>query len=143
MTFLEIIEYIRSGRLVRVGKYLQRSGFAAVLVNLGHVGQEGQAISLDAFAYSQGLRPGELKTFVRRNGVSYQQMRGPRGGAQLRMSAADREAFHNRFISFRTMGVAAGMGWSELQERLGAGGTRPTGGSARIYSRAEVSLLLP
>lgn len=143
MTFPEIIEYIRSGRLVRVGKYLQRSGFASVLVNLGRVGQEDEAISLDAFAYSQGLRPGELTTFVRRNGMSCQQMRGPRGGAQLRMSAADRQMFHERFISFRTMGVAAGMGWSELQERLDAGGIRPTGGSARIYSRAEISHLLP
>ncbi len=80
MTFTEIIEDIRSGRLARVGRYLRRSGFASVLVNLGHVGQEGDAISLDAFAYSQGLRPSELLTFVRRNDLSCQQVRGPRGG---------------------------------------------------------------
>ena len=142
-TFPEIIEDIRSGRLARVGKYLQRSDFASVLVNLGHVGQEGEAISMDAFAYSQGLRPGELMTFARRNGLSHRQVRGPRGGAQLRMSAADREAFHDRFISFRTLGVATRMRWSELQARLDADRIQPAGGSARIYSRAEISHLLP
>lgn len=142
-TFPEIIEDIRSGRLARVGKYLQRSGFASVLVNLGHVGQEGEAISMDAFAYSQGLRPSDLMTFARRNGLSYQQVRGPRGGAQLRMSAADREAFHDQFISFRTLGVTARLAWSELQARLDTNRIRPAGGSARIYSRAEVSHLLP
>jgi len=42
MTFPEIIEHVRSGRLARVGKYLQRSGFASVLVNLGHVGQDAR-----------------------------------------------------------------------------------------------------
>ncbi|WP_314188314.1 hypothetical protein, partial [Paracoccus yeei] len=112
------------------------------LVNLGHVGQEGEATSLDAFAYSQGLRPSELLTFVRRNGLSCQQARGPRGGAQLRMSAADREAFHERFISFRTLGVAARLAWSELQARLDADEIRPAGGRARIYSRADVADLL-
>lgn len=142
-SFPEIIEHIRSGRLARVGKYLQRSGFASVLVNLGHLGEEGEAISMDAFAYSQGLRPNELMTFARRNGLSYQQVRGPRGGAQLRMSAADREAFHDRLISFRTLGVAVHLGWSELQMRLDADRIQPTGGSARIFSRTEISHLLP
>ena len=142
-SFPEIIEHIRSGRLARVGKYLQRSGFASVLVNLGHLGEEGEAISMDAFAYSQGLRPNELMTFARRNGLSYQQVCGPRGGSQLRMTAADREAFHDRFISFRNLGVATRMGWSELQARFDADRIRPAGGSARIYSRAEISQLLP
>lgn len=142
MTFPEIIEHVRSGRLARVGRYLQRSGFASVLINLGHIGQEGDAISLDAFAYSQGLRPSELLTFVRRNGLSCQKVRGPRGGAQLRMSAADRNAFHDRFISFRTLGVIARLRWAELQARLDAGGIRPTGGSAKIYTRADVAHLL-
>ncbi|WP_041527221.1 hypothetical protein [Paracoccus aminophilus] len=141
MTFPEIIESIRSGRLARVGKYVQRSGFASVLVNLGHVGQEGEAISLDAFAYSQGLRPSEFLTFVRRNGLSCRQVRGLRGGAQVRMSAADRAAFHDQFISFRTLGVTARLAWSELQARLDASGICPTGGSARIYSRADVAHL--
>lgn len=143
MTFPEIIEHVRSGRLARVGKYLQRSGFASVLVNLGHVGQKGEATSLDAFAYSQELRPSEILTFVRRNGLSCQRVRGPRGGAQLRMSATDRVAFHDQFISFRTLGVAARLGWSELQARLDAVGIRPAGGSARVYTRAEVGHLLP
>jgi len=51
MTLPEIIESIRFGQLALVGKYVQSSGFASVLVNLGHVGQEGEAIFLDAFAY--------------------------------------------------------------------------------------------
>lgn len=68
--FPDLVGDIRLGRLVRVGKYLQRSGFASVLVNLGHVGQEAEATSLDAFAYSQGLRLGGLLTFVCGNDVS-------------------------------------------------------------------------
>ncbi len=142
MTLPEIIRNIRSGKLARVGRYLQRSGFVSVLVNLGHVGQEGEAISLDAFAYSQGLPPSELLSFVRRNGLSCQQMRGPRGGSQLRMNAPDREAFHERFISFRTLGATARLGWSELQAWLDTDRIKPAGGSKRIYSRAEVSHLL-
>ncbi|MCV2446309.1 hypothetical protein [Paracoccus sp. DMF] len=142
-TFPEIIEDIRSGRLARAGKYLQRSGFASVLVNLGHVGEEGEAISMDAFAHSQGLRPSDLMTFARRNGLSYQQVRGPRGGAQLRMSAANREASHDRFISFRTLGVVAHLGWSDLHVRLDADRIQPAGGSARIYSRAERAICSP
>lgn len=51
MTLPEIIESIRFGQLARVGKYVQSSGFASVLVNLGHVGRAGEAIFLDAFAY--------------------------------------------------------------------------------------------
>lgn len=97
---------------------------------------------MDAFAYSQGLRPSEFLTFVRRNGVSCQQVRGPRGGAQLRMSAADRDAFHDRFISFRMLGVIARLAWSELQARLDSGGIRPAGGSAKIYFRADVAHLI-
>ncbi|MBJ2150560.1 hypothetical protein [Paracoccus sp. IB05] len=111
MTFPEIIDDIRSGRIARVGKYLQRSGFASILINLGHLEQEGEAISIETFAFSLGLRPGELMTFVRRDSVSCQQLRGARGNAQVRMSAADRQAFHERFISFRALGGAAGLGW--------------------------------
>lgn len=143
MTFPEIIEHIRLGKLARVGKYLQRSGFASVLVNLGHVGQDGKAILLDAFAYSQRLRPSEFLTFNRRNSLSCQRVREPRGGEQLRKSAADREAFRERFISFRTLGILARRGWSELQARLDAGGIRAAGGSVRICSRAGISHLLP
>lgn len=142
MTFPGIIAEIRSGRIARVGKYVQRSGFASVLINLGHLGQEGEAISIETLP-SLGLRPAELITFVRRNKVSCQQMAGARGSAQLRMSAADRQAFHDRFISFRALGIAAGLGWDVLQARLDASGIGPVGGSARIYSRAEISHLLP
>lgn len=63
-------------------------------------------------------------------------------GAQLRMSATDREAFHDQFHSFRTLGVAARLGWSERQVRRDAGRIRPAGGSARIYFRAVVAHLL-
>ena len=143
MTFPGIIDEIRSGRIGRVGKYVQRSGFASVVINLGHLGQEGEAISIETFAFSLGLRPAELITFVRRNNISCQQMAGARGSAQLRMSAADRQAFHDRFISFRALGIAAGLGWDVLQARLDASGIGPAGGSARIYCRAEISHLLP
>ncbi|SEC01860.1 hypothetical protein SAMN05519105_1779 [Rhodobacter sp. 24-YEA-8] len=143
MTFPEIIDDIRSGRIARVGKYLQRSGFASILINLGHFEQEGGAISIETFAFSLGLRPSELIAFVRRNDLSSQQLRGKRGNAQVRMSAADRQAFHDRFVSFRALGIAAGLGWQALQAWLDASEIGPVGRSARIYSRTEVSHLLP
>ena len=58
------------------------------------------------------------------------------------MIAADREAFREQLISFRTLGVTARLGWTALPARLDAGGIRLAGGSARVYSRAEVGHLL-
>lgn len=140
MNFFEIIEYVYSGRFVRIGNYLQRSGFASVLVN---VGQKGEAISQDAFACWQGLRAGDLITIARLNELSYRQVCGPRGGAQLLMSAADRIAFHDRLMSFRDLGVATPMQCSALHAPLAAGGIQPSGGRARTYARCEIIQLLP
>ena len=138
----QVIEQIRDGRLPRVGRYLLRSGFASILVNLGHVGQPENAVSVDAFAYAQGLRPGELISFLRRSEMPFLQVRGPRGGAQVRLSEADRQAFLERFISFRTLGIETGLSWDALQEELEAEGITPSFGSARVYDRAEIASLL-
>ncbi len=132
LTVPEVIERIRDGRLSRVGKYLQRSGFVSVLVNLGHVGQEGEAVSLAVFASSEGLRTAELATPIRRMGLPFRRIRGPRGGDQLRLTATDRQAFHDRFISFRTLGGKARMDWDSLRQRLDARGIVPAGGSAGV-----------
>ncbi|WP_134682354.1 hypothetical protein [Paracoccus ravus] len=55
------------------------------------------------------------------------------------MNAADRVAFHDQFISFRALGVAARLGWSELHAQLDADGMRSAGGSATICSRADIA----
>ncbi|WP_199259304.1 hypothetical protein [Paracoccus binzhouensis] len=114
-----------------MGKYLQRPGFASVLVNLGHAGQQGEAISLVVFASSQGLRTAELATFIRRMGLPFRRLRGPRGGDQLRLTATDRQAFHDRFISFRSLGIRARLDRDSLRQRLDARGTVLAGGSVR------------
>lgn len=113
------------GRLSRIGKYLRRSGIASVLVNLG---QDGGAISLDRFANSQGSRIAELSAFVRRNGLPCHQARGPHGGPHVRMTVTDPQAFHDRFMSFRSLGVRARLDWDTLRQRLEARRIVPAGG---------------
>jgi len=142
LTLPQLIADIQQGKFLRIGKYLPKSGFASVLVNLGHLGQDDEAISMEAFAAGLGLRTSELATFYRRSELPHRKVRGPRGGAQSRLSAADRRVFLERYISFRSLGVGAGVGWDELTVRLEDEGIAPVGGSARIYDRAAVAHFL-
>ena len=142
LTLTQLIADIQQGKFLRIGKYLPKSGFASVLVNLGHLGQEDEAISMEAFAAGLGLRTSELATFYRRNELPHRKVRGPRGGAQSRLSAADRQVFLERYISFRSLGVRAGLAWDVLTARLEDEGIAPVGGSARIYDRAAVAHIL-
>ncbi|MDB6454922.1 TniQ family protein [Falsirhodobacter sp. 20TX0035] len=139
VTLPELIAGIRNGSL-RSGRYLQRSGVASILV---HVEADPEAMSVDAFAPWQGVGPSELLTFLRRNGFACRRMPGPRRGTQVRMSVADRREFHERFISFRRLGVAARLDWDALRARLEMEGITPTDGSPRIYDRAAIAHLLP
>ncbi|MFC3181096.1 hypothetical protein [Cypionkella sinensis] len=61
----------------------------------------------------------------------------------VRLSEADRQAFLERFISFRTLGISTGLSWAVLLELLEAERITPSFGSARIYDRAEIAYLLP
>lgn len=140
-TWLDVVARIRAGGM-RVGKYLQRSGFASVLVSLGELANGDETISLNEFAASQGLRPHELITFMRHHGLPCRATTGPRGGAQLRVTGFDRQEFHKRFMSFRTLGVAARLDWATLQGRLVTNAIAPADGARRIYDRAAVAHLL-
>ena len=55
--------------------------------------------------FRQGLRIAELATFIRRMGLPFRRVHGPRGGDQVRLTATDRQEFHDRFISVRSLGV--------------------------------------
>ena len=70
------------------------------------------------------------------------QINRPRGGAQSRLSTGDRKAFLENYISFRSLGVRAGLAWDELTASLEDDGIAPVGGSARIYDRAAVAHIL-
>lgn len=142
LTLPQLIGDIQRGRFLRIGKYVPKTGFASVLVNLGHLGQEDEAISMEAFAAGLGLRTTELVTFYRRNDLPHRRVKGPRGGAQSRLSTGDRIAFLEHYISFRSLGVGAGVGWDELTARLEDDGIAPVGGSTRIYDRAAVAHIL-
>ena len=142
LTLAQLIEDIQRGKFLRIGKYLPKNGFASVLVNLGHLGQEDEAISMEAFAAGLGLRSSELATFYRRNELPHRKIKGPRGGAQSRLSAADRQVFLESYVSFRSLGVGVGLPWDALTARLQGEGIAPVGGSGRIYERAEVAHLL-
>ncbi|WJS84058.1 hypothetical protein [Paracoccus sp. TOH] len=111
-----------------------------MLINFGHVGQQGEAISLAVFATSQGLRTAELAAFIRRMGLPVRRIRRPRGGDQVRLTATDRQEFHDRFISFRNLGIRVRKDWESL--RLDAGGIVPAGRSARICDRSDAADLL-
>ncbi|VDC29164.1 hypothetical protein XINFAN_02244 [Pseudogemmobacter humi] len=138
----QLIGDIQRGRFLRIGKYVPKTGFASVLVNLGHLGQEDEAISMEAFAAGLGLRTTELVTFYRRNDLPHRRVKGPRGGAQSRLSTGDRKAFLENYISFRSLGVRAGLAWDVLTARLEDEGIAPVKGSARIYDRAAVAYIL-
>lgn len=97
---------------------------------------------METFAAGLGLRTSELTTFYRRNGLPHRKVKGPRGGAQSRLSAADRQVFLKRYISFRSLGVRAGLAWDDLTEGLEGEGIAPVGGSARIYDRDAVTHIL-
>lgn len=73
------------------------------------------------------------------DGTACDQARGPRGGLQVRVTDTDRQAFHDRFISFRTLGVRARLDWDTLRQRLEAGGIVPAGVRSRIYHRRDVA----
>ena len=142
LTLPQLIGDIQRGRFLRIGKYVPKTGFASVLINLGHLGQEDGAISMEAFAAGLGLRTSELSTFYRRSELPRRKVRGPRGGAQTRLTAADRQLFLERYISFRSLGVRAGLAWDVLTARLEDEGIAPAEGSARIYDRAAVAHFL-
>ncbi|MCL4065771.1 hypothetical protein M3484_04225 [Pseudomonas sp. GX19020] len=142
LTLPQLIADIQQEKFLRIGKYLPKTGFASVLVNLGHLGQDDEAISMEAFAAGLGLRTSELAMFYRRSELPLRKVRGPRGGAQSRLSAADRQVLLERYISFRSLGISAGLAWDELTARLEDEGIAPVGGSTRIYDRADVAHFL-
>lgn len=139
-TLPHVIAEIRSGRL-RVGRYMQRAVIASVLISPGHRTQEDGSISVAAFASWMGLSNSGLMGFLRRNDMPFQKVAGPRGGAQLRMSKVDQQAFHDRFISFLSLGVKARLSWADLRRHLAEQGIMPAGGSDRIYDCRAVTHL--
>lgn len=99
-------------------------------------------MSIDAFAPWHGVKPSEMLSFLRSQGFDCKPVQGPRRGTQVRLSGAEQQEFHKRFISFRRLGVIAKMGWQDLRMLLEAEGICPVDRSERIYRRSEVIQIL-
>ncbi len=60
----ELVERITDGRPTWIGRHLKRSGFASILVSIS--GLDGDEISAETFALSQGLTFSEILNFFRK-----------------------------------------------------------------------------
>ena len=145
----EVVAVILDGRLERIGRRGGASGFASILVNLSEVVED--AISAEVFAFSQGLATAELLSHLRRGGSpatvsqpasqpASQRETGRKD--RIMLSRADAAAFHARFISFRSLGVALRLEWDVLGARLEDLGIAPAPDCRRIYLREDVKGLL-
>lgn len=139
----EIIAMIHGGRLPRLGRYVQREGFASILVDLASVADGENAISVGIFAISQGIPKGEMLNFLKRELMPLHGAPPPKGGREQRALSPKKVAdFHRDFISYRKLGIAAGLTWTELDRVLDRHAIRPVAGCRRIYRRAQVSALI-
>ncbi|MZQ89740.1 hypothetical protein GVY41_12845 [Frigidibacter albus] len=137
----EVVAMILDGRLERIGRHGGAPGFASVLVNLSGVVED--AISAEVFAFSQGLTTAELLSLLRRGGSPATVSQREKGRKdRIMLSGADAAAFHARFISFRSLGVALRLEWDVLEARLEDLGIAPAPDCRRIYLREEVRGLL-
>lgn len=137
----EVVAMILDGRLERIGRHGGAGGFSSILVNLSGVFEE--AISAEVFAFSQGLATAELLSLLRRGGSPASISPREKGRKdRIMLSRADAAAFHARFISFRSLGVALRLEWDVLEARLERLGIVPAPDCRRIYLREDVRGLL-
>lgn len=141
VSFGEIIERIRTGKLNWIGRYTKASGFASILVNVT-TGKGGE-ISAEMFAQSQGLSFTEMLSFLRRRHSPAEIGQREKGRKdRICLTAAQVARFHENFVSFRALGLAAKQGWDELVQQLADAGIAAVPGSPQIYRKADVRHLL-
>ncbi len=140
---VEIIEMIRDGRLPRIGRHVQRHGFASILVDLASRADRENLISAELFAVSQGIPKSEMLSFLHRQTVTSRLAAPPRSGGERRVLTSDDVAgFHRDFISYRKLALAAGLNWAQLDAFLDENTIAPAVGCRRIYRRRDVSTLI-
>ncbi|WP_339696216.1 hypothetical protein [Celeribacter baekdonensis] len=128
----EIIRAIWDGRIQRVARNVQFSGYASVHVYHDEVAQilaqdMPSAMSMELFAKTVGV--GNLvymHRLVRNRHVSSTEMRNPRTKAMQKFIAPkDTAAFYDRFVTLRILSKAKGTSWQSLSSRLRAAGVIP------------------
>ncbi|MTH60906.1 TniQ family protein [Paracoccus litorisediminis] len=140
---VEIIEMIRDGRLPRIGRHVQRQGFASILVDLASRPAGENPISGELFAVSQGIPKSEMLSFLHREMMTSRFAASPRAAGERRVLTSDDVAgFHRDFISYRKLGLAAGLDWAQLDAFLDENAVAPAAGCRRIYRRRDVSTLI-
>ncbi|TWI32980.1 hypothetical protein IQ24_02862 [Paracoccus sulfuroxidans] len=141
VSFGEIIERIRTGKLNWIGRYTKASSFASILVNVT-TGKGGE-ISAEMFAQSQGVSFTEMLSFLRRRHSPAEIGQREKGRKdRISLSAAQVASFHENFISFCALGLAVKQGWVELRQQLENAGVAAVPGSPQIYRKTDVRHLL-
>ncbi len=143
----EIWRRIRNGQLARIGHYVQRDGFAAIVVDLAGLTDGTDELSVDIVARSKGLKPADLGRLLGQGHTPCRTRQGPRSGKlQVVLSGEDLVALNERFISLRELGLAAGLSWSELRACLAFEAIAPFSPDGRnygpLYQRQDVQHLI-
>lgn len=141
VSFGEIIERIRTGKLNWIGRYTKASGFASIVVNI--TARMGGEISAEMFAQSQGVSFTEMLSFLRRRHSPAEIGQREKGRKdRISLTAAQVASFHENFISFRALGLAAKQGWDELAQQLVDARIAAVPGSPQIYRKTDLRHLL-
>ncbi|RBI67035.1 hypothetical protein DQW77_17845 [Roseovarius sp. TE539] len=85
------------------------------------------ALTLETFAKSVGIsQPARLSRLINQGHAPATRMRNPRTRAyQFYITTEDADAFHERFLTSRTMAKAFGRSWQSLSAELRGKGVTP------------------
>lgn len=121
----DIIRAIWDGRIQRIGRNAQFDGYRSVHVYHEEVvqvlgGEEPSAMSLELFAKTVGIgQPSHLNRLVRNGHTPATELRNPRTNAlQLYITSEDSHAFHEKFVTLRTLAKVKGITWQKLAASL-------------------------
>lgn len=100
---------------------------------------KGGEISAEMFAQSQGVLFTEMLSFLRRRHSPAEIGQREKGRKdRICLTAVQVARFHENFISFRALGLAAKQGWDELAQRLTDARIAAVPGSPQIYRKADL-----
>lgn len=144
-----VLQAILDGRVTRVGNHADFEGYKALYVDHEEVaaalsGVAPQALTIETFAKSVGInQPIRLRRLIVQGHTPATQMRNPKTRAiQFYITTEDAAAFHERFLTTRTMATAFGRSWQSLSADLRRKGVMPFSPDGvdygPIYLRAEV-----
>lgn len=126
-----IVRIIAEGRLQRLGRYTGREGYPAVLVQRDEVAAfldrpEAAGISIEVFAKTVGIRRVKAMRLVNGGHVpSTAGLNVKTRATQRLLAPANVTAFHDRFVTIRTLAAMLDQTWQSLRPRLAEAGIAP------------------